>query len=439
MIVGYLINVYPRPNQSFIRREIVALEKQGVHVNRYALRPSYDEVDEADIAEKPRTRFILEGGKLNLLLAALSTLLTRPTQAIAALRTAIRIGWNSDRGTLRHLVYWAEACVLRKWLAQDGVDHLHAHYGTNTAAIAMLTRLLGGPGYSFTLHGPEEFDRPQQLALRDKVNHAAFVVAISEFGRSQLYRWCPHSQWEKIHIVHCGVDSIFLGVPSVPVPAKPTFVSVGRLAEQKGQLLLIEASAALARRGIEFELILVGGGEMEAELRQLIQRMDLESRVKMVGWKSNTEIRDLMLDSRALVMPSFAEGLPVVIMESLAVERPVLSTYLAGIPELVEHGVSGYLVPCGSVDALVKAMIQVLATDPAELWRLGKEGAARVRANHDAAIEASRLAGYIRDAVARQQQLAALGVSGGIAGDVHGGAPAADAALAARMQSAKAS
>jgi colanic acid/amylovoran biosynthesis glycosyltransferase len=402
MIVGYILNVYPRPNHSFIRRELAALEAQGVTAHRYALRSCPEAVDPADLEESRRTRFILERGYLTLLLHSLSALLFIPRAAIAGLRLAVRVGWRSDRGVWRHIGYWAEACVLKQWLAEDDVQHLHAHFGTNTAAIAMLTRVMGGPTYSFTVHGPEEFDRPQELSLREKMNYASFVVAISEFGRSQLFRWCPHDQWDKVKIVRCGVDATFLDAASSPVPSAPRFVSVGRLSPEKGQLLLMEAAAVLARRGIVFEIILVGGGAMSGEIERFVERHGLQQRVKMVGWKSNQKIRDLMLASRALVMPSFAEGLPVVIMESLALERPVLSTYLAGIPELVENGVSGFLVPAGSIDSLVAGMTAILQADPAALWRLGSAGAARVRKQHDAAVEAARLADLMAQTIARE-------------------------------------
>ena len=138
--------------------------------------------------------------------------------SIKSLALAWKLGRRSDRGVLVHLIYWAEACVLYKWMSESGVQHLHAHYGTNTAAIAMLSSVLGGIPFSFTAHGPEEFDSPKALSLGEKISRAAFVVAVSEFGKSQLCRWCGYEQWAKIHVVRCGVDSQYLESARVPVP-----------------------------------------------------------------------------------------------------------------------------------------------------------------------------------------------------------------------------
>jgi glycosyltransferase involved in cell wall biosynthesis len=196
------------------------------------------------------------------------------------------------------------------------------------------------------------------------------------------------------------VDDSFLAPVDHAMPSAPTLLSVGRLAEQKGQLLLIEAASLLADRGIQFHLTIVGDGEMRQQIEKLIADRRLGDRITLAGWKSNTAIRDMMLSSRALIMPSFAEGLPVVLMESLALKRPVVSTYIAGIPELVENGVCGQLVPAGDVSALADAMAAVLCATPGHLEQLGNAGRQRVLERHDASIEAGRLAALFRCATA---------------------------------------
>jgi colanic acid/amylovoran biosynthesis glycosyltransferase len=404
MHVAYLLNVYPRPSQSFIRREISALEAQGVRVTRIALRSDEEVVDPADFAERQKTLYVLKGGSLSLLLAVARMIVSSPRRFVAAAILAFRMGWRSDRGLVPHLAYLAEACVAANWLASDTVEHVHAHFGTNAATVAMLCRELGGPPFSFTAHGPEEFDKPQSLGLAEKITRSAFVVAVCEFGRSQLFRWSPSSDWPKVHVVRCGVDEMFLtACPSRP-PVGSTLLSVGRLTEQKGQLLLVQAAGELAKRGIDFRLNIVGDGPLREPLQVSIDRLNLRDQVVLCGWKSNEEVRDLLLDSRALIMPSFAEGLPVVVMESLALGRPVLSTYIAGIPELVEPGKSGFLVPAWSVPALVDAMETVLKSEAAEMEKLGQVGAARVREQHDAAKEAGRLAGLFARSIRDQRR-----------------------------------
>ena len=390
--VAYLVNQYPQPSQSFIRREIAALEKLGVRVERFTVRSwPGNLVDEGDRAEKQRTRVILSVGALGLLWATLRTMLTRPAKFTSALTLAVRTGYHSDRGLPLNLVYLAEACVLLKWLTESGSRHVHAHFGTNSTGVAMLCRALGGPPYSFTVHGPEEFDRPTFLRLKEKIDRAAFVVAISDFGRSQLYRWCAHEHWPKIHVVRCGVDELFLKVPRTPPPAAPRLVCVGRLSEQKGQLLLVEAAARLAGEGVPLELVLVGDGEMRKDVESLIAKHQLGSTVKLAGWMSNEQVRGEIQNSRAMVLPSFAEGLPVVIMEALALGRPVISTFVAGIPELVRNGETGWLVPAGCVGALADAMRRTLNADVNQLARMGEAGAAAVAERHDASKEAAKL------------------------------------------------
>src|SRR5439155_26884638 len=211
------------------------------------------------------------------------------------------------------------------------------------------------------VHGPEEFDHPEALALDEKIEHAAFVVAVSSFGRSQLYRWCPPAQWGKIRVVHCGVDASFLGGDPVPVPDVPRVVCVGRLAEQKGQILLLRALAVLAAEGITCELVLAGDGPLRPAIEAETARLRLAGCVRITGWLDGAAVRREIESARGLVLPSFAEGLPVVLMEALALGRPVVSTFVAGIPELVRDGVHGWLVPAGDVDALAGAVGELLA------------------------------------------------------------------------------
>jgi glycosyltransferase involved in cell wall biosynthesis len=394
--LAYLVNQYPQPSQSFIRREIRALEALGHSVHRFTVRRWGGKlVDEQDQSERERTRAILEAGALGLLGAVFTALLTRPGRLLRAAARAMRLARRADRGVVYHLIYLAEACVLLRWLKQAGVGHLHAHFGTNSATVALLTHVLGGPEWSFTAHGPEEFDRPEALHLGDKIDDARFVVAISDFGRSQLYRWCPHAQWPKIHIIRCGLDGSFVDQPATPIPGEGRLVCVGRLAEQKGQALLVEAAAALAKENIPFELTLVGDGPMRGVIAGLIAQHDLGARVRLAGWMSNAQVREALQRSRALVLPSFAEGLPVVIMEALALGRPVLSTAIAGIPELVRTGQTGWLIAPGNICQLAAAMREALAAPAGQLEQMGRSGAALVRERHRAAAEAEKLARLI--------------------------------------------
>ena len=390
--VAYIVNEYPKVSHSFIRREILALERQGAQVLRIALRGwANASVDAEDLRERTLTHSVLRPGVLALLAPVLQALLSAPARFLAALMLALRMARRADRPWPYHLVYLAEACLVWRWLRERGITHLHAHFGTNPAEVAMLVRALGGPPYSFTVHGPEEFDKPEFLGLGEKIRRAAFVVAISSFGRSQLFRWVGHAHWGKVKVVHCGLETGFhAGHGSAP-PAVARLVCVGRLCEQKGQLLLVEAAAQLARRGIVVELVLAGDGEMRAEVEALVDALGLAAQVRITGWISGAQVREEILAARALVLPSFAEGLPVVIMEAMALRRPVITTYVAGIPELVRPGEGGWLFAAGDVDELAAAMQACLATPVDVLAQMAQAAHSRVIARHDIDTEAAKL------------------------------------------------
>ena len=405
--VAYLVNQYPKVSHTFIRREIQALEALGQPVERISVRdmrqgPNAPE----DEAEARRTHVLLPEGK-GALARSLGDAVARvaarsPGRFATASALAAQLARRSDRRAV-HGAYLVEACRLVVLCEELGCHHVHAHFGTNSTAVALLAHALGGPTFSFTAHGPEEFDRPDLLALEEKIAAALFVVGVSSFGRSQILRRTPASEWHKVLVVPCGVDDSFLGSQWLrPLPDSRRLVCVGRLCEQKGQLLLVSAAAAVRdvlatldstgpkRSDPTFELVLVGDGEMRPALEELISQNELQGIVRITGWASGDTVRDELNAARALVLPSFAEGLPVVIMEALALQRPVISTFVAGIPELVTPN-CGWLVPAGSVQPLVDAMLRCLRTPVDELTRMGEAGRARVLERHDARIAARLL------------------------------------------------
>ncbi len=393
MRVAYLVNQYPSISHTFVRREIEGLERLGIQVEPFSVRPMDANAlpDPKDKLEVERTHALLAHGAKALLPAITRVAASRPDRFARAQALTVRTGMRSDRGLARNFAYLGEACALLEELEKREVDHVHAHFGTNSAAVAMLAHELGGPGYSFTVHGPEEFDKPDLLALREKIARSRFVVGVSSFGRSQLYRYCDAASWGKVHVVRCGVDASYVAEAPTPVPDRPRLVSVGRLCEQKGQLLLVEAAALLKNEGRTFELVLVGDGPMRPDVEAVIKREGLEKHVQITGWASGEVVRRHIEDARAFVLPSFAEGLPVVIMEALGRARPVISTYIAGIPELVQNELCGWLVPAGSVEEVARAMRSALDTPQARLTEMGLAGRERVNAMHDANKNAAAL------------------------------------------------
>jgi colanic acid/amylovoran biosynthesis glycosyltransferase len=393
MKLCYIVNQYPKVSHSFIRREIIELERQGATVLRVALR-GWDQplVDPLDVTERDTTRYILRNGLPRMLSGLLSQLFGNLPRLLGALRIALAMSRESDKPLLKHLVCLAEGCVAATWIQEAAVMHIHAHFGTNSAEVALLASHLAGVPFSFTVHGPEEFDHPVGLGLGVKAAHAAAVVAISSYGRSQLYRWMAAEDWKKVRVVHCGLDESFLRAAPPPTAVSDhAFVCVGRLCEQKGQLLLLDALRQVLDRGHHCRVVLAGDGEMRSAIEARIRTLGLEGQVRITGWIDSARVREEILAARALLLPSFAEGLPVVLMEAMAMARPVITTYVAGIPELVEDGRNGWLVPAGDVDGLANAMMACLACDDAGLQRMGHDGRQRVLERHDIATEGAKL------------------------------------------------
>lgn len=416
MRVAYLINQYPKVSHTFIRREIQSLERAGVEVTRIALR-GWDAAitDPADEAEREVTRYVLLGGIGRSAKSLWRSAVRNPRAVLRGLGLAWAMRRGSDKSTPYHLAYLAEASLVLDWLREQRVQHVHAHFGTNPTEVAMLIHALGGPHYSFTVHGPEEFDRPIGIGLPEKLRRAAFAVAISSFGRSQLCRWVEPEHWRRIEVVHCGLEAAFhanaLTEPGdgalVSPPPAQRLVCVGRLCEQKAQLLLIEAARRVCDTGQQFELVLAGDGELRPALEERIRTLGLAGVVRITGWISSAQVRVEILAARALVLPSFAEGLPVVLMEAMALLRPVISTYVAGIPELVRDGECGWLVPAGDVDALAAAMLACLAAPADQLRRQGEAARARALARHDIDTETAKLVALFATAIAANSDVTA--------------------------------
>lgn len=396
--LAYFINQYPKVSHTFIRREIQALERQGFEVLRIALR-GWDEVlpDPQDCREREVTHYVLRHGVAGLVLPTLGMALRSPIRMLKALRLAVHMRRAMGRPLAYRLVCVSEACRVVRWTRDFGASRIHAHFGTNSAEIVMLAQVLGGPPYSFTVHGTDEFMRP--MGLDEKIHWASFVVAVSSFIRSQLYMLSRRADWHKVKVIHCGIEREFYADQSASIPANPRLICVGRIYSVKGQLLLIEAAARLKADGVPFEVVLAGDGPQREAAEELISRHHLEDHIRITGWISSAQVREEILAARALVLPSFSEGLPVAVMEAMALRRPVLATYVAGVPELVHHGENGWLFPAGSAEALADAMRECLASRPEKIQSMGDAAYARVIEHHSVEIETGKLAGLFRQPV----------------------------------------
>jgi len=409
MKIGYFTNQYPKVSHSFIRREILALEKMGTSISRYALKSDRNElIDQNDIEEYKKTKYILSTSKLNIIKVCILRFIKNPLLWINAFLLTNKMGYKSERGLFRHYIYFLEACILSEWVEKDNIQHLHAHFGTNSASISLLTSKLSEVPYSFTVHGPEEFDKPNFISLPEKIKNAAFVVAISSFGKSQLFRLVHNEYWEKIKVVHCGLEASFYESNGQKYQNNndnndnTQIICIGRLCEQKGQVLLLDALNIVKKRNIDFNIKLIGDGEMRPEIENKIDQYKLANNVTITGWMNSVQIKHEVQKSQFTVLPSFAEGLPVVIMESMSLEKPVISTYIAGIPELIENDVNGWMVPAGDTEQLADTIQKVLSKDSNTLKEIGIKAREKVIKRHNIDIEAKKLQSHFLSSINSQ-------------------------------------
>jgi len=391
--IAYLTSSYARAGDTFIRREVEELRHLGWTVDTFSIRRvgSSEQVSDDILREQNSTFYILEQGMWRLGITFMAMALKYPLRMGRAFRKASEVRWPGIKSFFWHLFYLVEASCLAHQLIKKDIALLHNHIAMNSGTVALLASILADIPLSMTVHGPHEFMDPEHWGLGKKIAASKLTVCISHFGKSQCMLFSPSDSWHKLQVVHCGLDNTFLNdAMSEPIKSSK-LIYVGRLDPEKGTLVLVDAVARLREQNIDFELLVVGDGESRAGCEQYVKTLGLQESVHFLGWQGSDDVRRLIMDSRAMVLPSFAEGLPVVIMEALALGRPVISTYVAGIPELVKNGENGWLVSAGSVDELVIAMRSAIQTSPQTLDEMGERGRQRVLDQHSIEIEVKKL------------------------------------------------
>ncbi|MCW2338294.1 glycosyltransferase involved in cell wall biosynthesis [Sphingobium sp. B2D3A] len=404
MKLAYLLNMYPLISTTFIRREIGAIEALGQPVERYALRHWDGElVDPEDIAEQARTHYIITGSKAALLWDVLLTCLLHPVRTLRVLPLWWRVWRNAGRNLVAHVAYLLEAMAFARRANAQGIDHVHTHFSTNATTVAMLARRLGGPSYSFTVHGPDELvpGEPARLSIREKARDAAFIVAITRYCHDRIVAEAPEAA-QKVRIVHCGIN--LADFPYQPAPPESSrVICIGRLCTNKGQIHIPPAVAAVIGEFPDLVVELIGGGDDEDALREAIRAHGVEDHVILHGWGTGAYVREQLLAGRAMLLPSYAEGLPIGIMEAFAIGRPVLSTTIAGIPELLDER-CGWIFAPGDEDAIAEALRGIMRATPEQRAALGAEARRRVEEQHDLFKSAQTLLDYFKVEAASGRQ-----------------------------------
>lgn len=325
--------------------------------------------------------------------AHLRTLLERPAGYFSGLLLALTSSHWNLRNVLRHAGCFGEAVVVGQWMKRSGYAVLHTHYASTTA---MLVEKVFGIHLSMTLHGSAEFIDPIGFCMREKVSAASLVIAISNFGASQVMRFCEAEDWTKVAVVRLGVDSVELA-PHANEIEGPAFqlVCVATLVPVKGHALILRAVATLVSEGARMNLVLVGDGPERARLERLTTELGLQDCVQFTGSLPNEQARKYVAAADAFILASFAEGIPVVLMEAMALGIPCLSTWVTGIPELIENGTEGLLFAPADTDAIARC-VRRLFDDPALRVRLGKAGRRKVAAEYDQRQNVAMLASELR-------------------------------------------
>lgn len=391
--VAVMASEYPAVSHTFIFREIALLRQQGqgvvtVSVNRPRRVDVMTPPEQADAAAttvlKTRNPLRLAAGQI-----ALAKLGLKAWGRVMARTLSLCL--RGPKSPVKALGYLAEAGVLARCLAATGADHVHVHFANPAATVAWLLRASGRFSFSVSVHGPDEFCNQREDLFVEKMREATFVRAISAFCASQIMRSLPHAMWDKVAVARLGVDTAVYTPRPDPENAVPRILCVGRLCSAKAQHLLLDALAGLDPAATPWRATLVGDGPDRASLASRADALGLSARLDLTGALGQDRVREHYRHADIFVLPSFAEGLPVVLMEAMAMGLPCLSTRIAGIPELIEDGVSGLLVPAGDAGALGHALSRLL-TDAGLRRRLGRAGREAVVRDYDATANARKAA-----------------------------------------------
>jgi len=374
--LAYLVSAYPGTSHTFISREVAALRELGVNLDTFSIKPATEaELEDRMLRQQADTTFtVRRQSAASFLLAQLATLILRPGRYIATLGQALAHRPPGLRAFYMAFVYFAESLVLARELDRRGVTHLHNHFANAGAITGYLAAELLRIPWSFTMHGISETDYPAGLLLGKKIEAAAFVVCVSYFGRAQAMRVVTPDHWKKLHVVRCGL-------PLARVPAhtgsnrRKRIISVGRLSPEKGQAGLIEAFASVASEFKDAELVFVGDGPAAQDLRVRAAGTAVADRISFLGRLGEEETLEQIAGSEILVLSSFMEGLPIVLLEAMAVGTAVIATRVAGIPELVEDAKSGLLFTPSKWDELAACLRRLLRDETlrGELAENGQE------------------------------------------------------------------
>ncbi|HYM82216.1 MAG TPA: glycosyltransferase family 4 protein [Candidatus Limnocylindria bacterium] len=397
--IAYVMSRFPKLTETFVLYEMDAVEAQGTRVEVYPLQSQREAKMHAEAArwvERAHYGPLLSWPILQANLAAFAR---RPVRYTSTLLSVVRRNWGSARYLSGGLAFFPKAVYWADRMANEGVDHVHAHFASHPAAVAWVIHRLSGIPYSFTAHG-SDLHRDRHM-LRDKVADAEFVVAISSYNRQVILDECGPQADPKVVVIHCGVDLDAFHPERASAkqnghPPALDVLCIGTLHEVKGQTYLIEACRQLAERGHQVACHLIGDGEDQQQLVRQARQAGIADRVHFLGRLDQREVREALRRADVLAAPSVPthngrrEGIPVALMEGMASGVPSVGSRISGIPELIEDGESGLLVEPRDAKGLADALERLLR-DPQLRRRLGAAGRAKVEREFDLRKSAASL------------------------------------------------
>jgi colanic acid/amylovoran biosynthesis glycosyltransferase len=391
--VGYLLSRYPAVSHTFFFQEIVGLRGLGMDIQVASINRTDRALEAMPVAEAEESRsvYYVKGTPLAQIAATLArVVVTWPGAVWRGLRFALGLQRFDFFQTGYAMFYLAEALLVGDWMRRKGIDHLHIHFCGPVATVGMIAGAAWDVPFSMTAHGPDEFFNQEEEFLAKKVAAASFVICISDYCRSQLMRILAPEEWGKLRVVRLGVRSGLADralqrvgeAQGDETRAELEILCVGRLVAAKGQRVLLEAFARLRAEGLALRLRYVGDGPDRVNLEGFARSAGLEGAVIFEGALNHDRALALVEQADLFVLPSFAEGIPVALMEAMALGVPCISTFVAGIPELIRHEQDGLLVPAGSVDELATA-IAALAKDQSLRERFARSALQQVQTRYN--------------------------------------------------------
>lgn len=393
--LAYLVSRYPAISHTFILREICALRNLGFEIHVASInhidRP-IAQLTETEREEMSNTFYIKQAGVFGALTAHIKTIFTHPIRYLSGLWFAIRLGGVNLKKIIYSFFYFVEAVMVGQWMKKHNLNHLHVHFGMAAATVGMLTSRIFPVEFSLTIHGPDEFYDVYQNHLPQKIVYAKFICCISHFARSQLMMLSSPSYWNKFEISPLGVDTTIFSKSKPNTPQSHVFqiLCVGRLVPVKGQFVLLQAAEQLIAQGRKLHVYFVGDGPDRHYLEDTVRKNNLQSQITFAGAINQDRILQFYHQADAFVLASFAEGVPVVLMEAMAMQIPCVTTQITGIPELIHPG-EGLLVAPSDVTGLTEAIAQLM--DDAELCdKIGIAARASVMQHYHLQTNTQRLA-----------------------------------------------